>query len=72
VKAAFDPIFQMLDHRPIHEIADLADCDTASIAHWVLERARLQLPQVDRVDLEETAGCGAIVSTGSATLSGPM
>ncbi len=72
VKAAFDPIFQMLDHRPIHEIADLADCDTASIAHWVLERARLQLPQVDRVDLEETAGCGAIVSTGSATLSGLM
>ena len=72
VKAAFDPIFQRLDHQPIHEIADLADCDTASIAHWVLERARLQLPQVDRVDLEETAGCGTIVSTGSATLSGPM
>ena len=72
VKAAFDPIFQRLDHQPIHEIADLADCDTASIAHWVLERARLQLPQVSRVDLDETAGCGAIVSTGSATPSGPM
>ena len=65
VKSAFDPIFQRLDHQPIHEIADLADCDTASIAHWVLERARLQLPQVDRVDLDETAGCGA-------TPSGPM
>ena len=72
VKSAFDPIFQRLDHQPIHEIADLADCDTASIASWVLERARLQLPQVDRVDLDETAGCGAIVSTGSATPSGPM
>ena len=72
VKTAFDPIFQRLDHQPIHEIADLADCDTASIAHWVLERARLQLPQVSRVDLEETAGCGTIVLTGSATLSGPM
>lgn len=72
VKSAFDPIFQRLDHQPIHEIADLADCDTASIARWVLERARLQLPQVDRVDLEETAGCGAIVSTGRAALSGPM
>jgi 6-pyruvoyltetrahydropterin/6-carboxytetrahydropterin synthase len=72
VKAAFDPIFQRLDHQPIHEIADLADCDTASIANWVLERARLQLPQLDRVDLEETVGCGAIVSTDSATLAGPM
>ena len=72
VKSAFDPIFQRLDHQPIHEIADLADGDTASIAHWVLERARLRLPQLDRVDLEETPGCGAMVSTGGATRSGPM
>ena len=72
VKSAFDPIFQRLDHQPIHEIADLSDGDTASIAHWVLERAHLRLPQLDRVDLEETPGCGAIVSTGGATRSGPM
>lgn len=72
VKAAFDPIFQLLDHQPLHEIADLADCDTASIASWVLERARHQLPQLDGVDLDETPGCGAIVSVGGATLAGPL
>lgn len=72
VKSAFNPIFRLLDHQPIHEIADLADGDTASIAGWILERARLQLPQLDRVDLFETPGCGAIVSVGDVALNGPM
>lgn len=64
VKEVFNPIFQALDHQPLHEIADLADCDTASIAGWILDKARAQLPQLDRVDLYETRGCGAIVCAG--------
>ena len=60
MKEQFNPIFRALDHRPLHEIADLADCDTASLAHWILNQARPQLPQLDRVDLYETRGCGAI------------
>ena len=60
VKALFKPIFKMLDHQPLHEIADLADCDAASLAHWILHKARVVLPQVDRVDLYETRGCGAL------------
>lgn len=65
VKELFNPIFQALDHRPLHEIAELPDCDTASIAAWILQTARAQLPQLDRVDLFETRGCGAIVSAGA-------
>jgi 6-pyruvoyltetrahydropterin/6-carboxytetrahydropterin synthase len=72
VKAAFNPIFRQLDHQPIHEIADLADGDTACIAGWILNQARHQLPQLDRVDLFETPGCGVIVSAGDAALTGPM
>ncbi|MDL2337857.1 MAG: 6-carboxytetrahydropterin synthase [Pseudomonadota bacterium] len=72
VKAAFDPIFQRLDHQPLHKIADLADCDTGSIANWVFEKARQRLPQLDRVDLDETPGCGAIVSSSDAALSGAL
>ena len=68
VKQLFKPIFDALDHRPLYEIADLADCDTASIAAWILQRARVQLPQLERVDLFETQGCGAIVT---ATPQGP-
>ncbi len=65
VKEIFKPIFAALDHQPLHEIADLDDCDTASIARWILLKARERLPQLDRVDLYETRGCGAIVSIGA-------
>ncbi len=65
VKEIFKPVFEALDHQPLHEIADLPDCDTASIANWILNRARALLPQLDRVDLYETRGCGAIVSAGA-------
>ncbi len=65
VKEIFKPIFGALDHQPLHEIADLDDCDTASIARWILRQARERLPALDRVDLYETRGCGAIVSIGS-------
>lgn len=65
VKAIFDPIFKSLDHQPLHEIADLPDCDSASLGRWILAKARPQLPQLDRVDLYETRGCGSIVSVGA-------
>lgn len=66
VKQLFNPLFQALDHRPLHEIADLEDCDTASLARWILAKARPDLPQLDRVDLFETQGCGALVSVADA------
>lgn len=62
VKRLFDPIFKALDHQPLHQLPGLADCDCASLAHWVLERARTELPTLDRVDLYETPGCGAVVA----------
>jgi 6-pyruvoyltetrahydropterin/6-carboxytetrahydropterin synthase len=64
VKALFDPIFRAIDHQPLHEIEGLADCDTASLAAWVLGQARAGLPQLQGVALFETPGCGAIVTRG--------
>lgn len=65
VKTRFDPIFKMLDHQPLHELPDLADCDAASLSHWILDKARAVLPQVDRVDLYQTRGCGALALIGA-------
>ena len=62
VKAIFDPIFKALDHRPLHEMAELADADTASVAAWIYHRTRRELPQLVRVDLYESERCGAIVA----------
>jgi len=69
VKELFKPVFKALDHHPLHDIPDLADCDTASVARWVLAQARERLPQVSRVDLFETEGCGAIVGTADAEIA---
>jgi 6-pyruvoyltetrahydropterin/6-carboxytetrahydropterin synthase len=62
VKALFNPIFKALDHHPLHELAGLADGDTATLAAWVLAQARPSLPQLARVDVYEARGCGSIVA----------
>lgn len=62
VKTLFNPIFKRLDHHPLFEIANLPDGDAASVAAWVLREGGGVLPQIDRVDLYETRGSGAIVS----------
>lgn len=72
VKSLFKPIFRSLDHRPLHEMAGLDDADTGSIARWILQTARRQLPALDRVDLHETPGCGAIVIAGDASVAMPV
>jgi len=66
VKTLFDPIFNAIDHRPLYEIADLPDGDTASLSAWVLAKGRAVLSQLDRVDMYETRGSGAIVSASAA------
>lgn len=63
VKARFEPIFKALDHRPLHEIDGLRRGDALSIAVHTLGLAQAVLPQAHRLDLFETRGCGAIVST---------
>jgi len=66
VKTLFNPLFKALDHHPLHEIPSLADSDTASLARWILREGCQVLPQIDRVDLYETRGSGALVSAGAA------
>jgi 6-pyruvoyltetrahydropterin/6-carboxytetrahydropterin synthase len=62
VKAVFDPIFKSLYHHPLHEQPELADGDTTTIARWLHERTRIELPQLTRVDLFESEGSGSIVA----------
>lgn len=62
VKTIFDPIFKSLDHHPLHELHDLTDGDTRTIARWLHDRTRCVLPRLNRVDLFESNGCGSMVS----------
>jgi 6-pyruvoyltetrahydropterin/6-carboxytetrahydropterin synthase len=61
VKEVFKPVFKALDHHALHDIPNLPDGDAAHLGHWVLAQARQRLPQLQRVDVFETDGCGVIV-----------
>lgn len=64
VKTAFNPIFKMLDHRPLYEQQAFADGDAESVARWTLETARIDLPQLVRVDVVDSLGAGTMVFQG--------
>lgn len=64
VKAAFNPVFALLDHQPLHELGGLEDGDCASIARWIKAQTTNALPEIDRIDLYESPGCGVILSWG--------
>ena len=64
VKELFKPAYKSLDHHLLNELADIDDADPASITRWVRQQAAGDLPQLDRIDLYQTPGCGAILSWG--------
>ena len=64
VKEVFNPIFKQLDHQPLHEMMGDEDSDTASIARRIKAMAAPLIPSLDRIDLNETRGCGVTLSWG--------
>lgn len=68
VKTIFDPIFKSIDHQMLNELPGLADGNAASVARWILDQARPQLPYLCRIDLHETPGTGCLITE---TLDGP-
>lgn len=65
VKDLFSPIFLSLDHQPLHEVLGDQDTDVATLVKWIRAKTAKVLPQVDRIDLYEKRGCGAILSWGN-------
>jgi 6-pyruvoyltetrahydropterin/6-carboxytetrahydropterin synthase len=65
VKALFRPVFERLDHQPLHELPDLSDADPASLARWTRREIGDQLPALDRIDFYQAPGSGAILSWGA-------
>jgi 6-pyruvoyltetrahydropterin/6-carboxytetrahydropterin synthase len=72
VKELFAPVFERLDHRPLTELPGVDDNDTLSLARWIRSEVAPELPQLDRVDLYETRGCGVVVSWGELAPALPV
>ena len=64
VKELFKPVYKQLDHHVLNELPRLNDADPASLALWMREEVAADLPQLDRIDLQETPGCGAVLCWG--------
>jgi len=64
VKSAFTPIYKELDHQLLNELPGLADGDVGSVVAWLRGRCAPLLPQLDRIDLLQTPGCGVVLSWG--------
>jgi 6-pyruvoyltetrahydropterin/6-carboxytetrahydropterin synthase len=63
VKDSFSPVFLELDHRLLDEVVGQA-CDVTTVASWIRRRMTDVLPQLRRIDLYETPGCGAVLCWG--------
>lgn len=64
VKDLFRPLYKKLDHRQLNELPKIADADVSSVLHWMKDGMVERLPQLDRIDLYETPGCGGILCWG--------
>ncbi|HSQ07943.1 MAG TPA: 6-carboxytetrahydropterin synthase [Chromatiaceae bacterium] len=64
VKALFRPVYDRLDHHDLNEVPGLADADPASLCLWMREAVADRLPQLDRIDLHQSPGCGAALCWG--------
>ena len=65
IKEAFTPIYKQLDHHYLNELPGLDEPHPANVARWIRAQTCAQLPQLDRIDLYETPGCGVVLSWGA-------
>ena len=71
VKQLFAPVMARLDHHPLHQLEDMAG-DALSLAHFIRAQAAPLLPALDRIDLYQERGCGALIAWGAGAPALPV
>ena len=59
VKAAFDPLFQRLDHHYLNDVPGLENPTSENLARWIWSELRPRLPLLAGVVVHETCTSGA-------------
>ena len=59
VKAAFDPLFQRLDHHYLNDVPGLENPTSENLAKWIWQQLKPALPQLSAVVVHETCTSGA-------------
>lgn len=60
LKAAFAPLHDQLDHRYLNEIEGLANPTSETIACWIWDRLKPEMPLLSSVEIRETCTTGCI------------
>ncbi len=59
IRAAFDPLFQRLDHRYLNDVPGLENPTSENLARWIWRELKPALPQLSCVVVHETCTSGA-------------
>ena len=59
VKAAFQPLFEQLDHHYLNDVAGLENPTSEHLARWIWQRLQPALPLLSAVVVHETCTSGA-------------
>ena len=60
LKAAFQPVFDRLDHRYLNDVPGLDNPTSENLARWIWKELRPSLPLLSKVVVEETCTSGCI------------
>ena len=58
IKAAFQPVFERLDHHYLNEIPGLENPTSERLAMWIWDELKPALPQLSRLIVHETCTSG--------------
>ncbi len=60
VRAAFQPIYDRLDHHYLNEIPGLENPTSENLARWIWREAKQVLPMLSQVTVHETCTSGCV------------
>jgi 6-pyruvoyltetrahydropterin/6-carboxytetrahydropterin synthase len=60
ISKAFSPVFEMLDHRYLNEIAGLENPTSELIAKWIWQKLISKLPMLYSIEVRETCNSGCV------------
>ena len=69
ISAAFDPLFDQLDHRCLNEVDGLADVSTEGLSDWIAQRLQPAIPLLNAVETEIIGDCTYAPETGSESVA---
>ena len=60
IKAAWKPLEKLLDHHCLNDIPGLENSTAENITIWLWRKIKPLLPQLSKIELNETPTCGVI------------